>query len=170
MKKIITVALVGMLMLAGVSAKPHKYYNPCDSKIEWTAKEYKDEVKLIKDALDKARADLKKFDTMISNWSNIDDSDGVNNWKGDVNNCITYVVSVVNYVYRLIPQEQLTSDSLCIKLYNNASECINHSYSLLQFNSITAGDHKLRLVMTYNVIMTYLQILERYYGALVAQR
>lgn len=170
MKNIVTVVLVGMLAMAAVAAKPHKYYDPFNSKVEWTAKEYKNEVKLIKDALDKAKADHKKYNTMISNWSTIDDSEGVINWKDDANNCITYVRSVVNYVFRLMPQEQITSDLLCIKLYNHASECINHSYSLLQFNSITAGDYKISLAMEYEVITAYLQILERYYGALVAQR
>ena len=169
MKKIVTVALVGMLMLAGVSAKPHKYYNPCDSKIEWTAKEYKNEVKSFKEALVKTRAKLNRYEVMTVNWSNVDDSDKVNNWRDDIQslaNCYLYIVN--DYEKCGLPQSDW--QDISVKQYEQARECLSLSSSLLQLDSITAGDYKRMLAMEREMTVINIQILERYYGALVAQR
>ena len=169
MKNIVTVILVGMLMLAGVSAKPHKYYSPCNSKIEWTAKEYKNEVKSVKDALDRTRAKLKRYEVMTANWSNIDDSDKVNNWRDNIQSLANCYLYIVNDYEKCSPAQSDWQD-IAVKQYEQARECLSLSSSLLQLDSITAGDYKHMLAMEREITVINLQILERYYGALVIQR
>lgn len=169
MKKIVTVALVGMLMVAGVSAKSNKYYDPCNNKVEWTSKEYKNNLKSFKKALVETRAKLNKYEVMIADWSNVDDSDGVNNWREDIQSLANYYLYIVNDYEKCGPAQSDWQD-ISVKQYEQARECLSLSSSLLQLDSITAGDYKRMLAMEREMTITNLQILERYYGALVAQQ
>lgn len=172
MKNIVTVVLVGMLAMAAVAAKPNKYYNPCDSKVEWTAKEYKDNMKSYKKALIRTKAKLNRYDTMIVNWSNVDDTDKVNNWnnwKDEIQSLANYYLFIVNDYEKSSPA-QSDWQEIAVKQYKKARECLNCSASLLQLDSITAADYKRMLAMEYEMTAINLQILERYYGALAAQK
>lgn len=169
MKNIVTVVLVGMLTMAAVTAKPHKHYSPCNSKIELTAKEYKNEVKSTKEALVKTRAKLNRYEVMAVNWSNVDDSDKVNNWRDDIQSLANYYLYIVNDYEKCGPAQSDWQD-ISVKQYEQARECLSLSSSLLQLDSITAGDYKCMLAMEREMTVINLQILERYYGALVAQR
>lgn len=169
MKNIVTVVLVGILAMAAVTAKPHKHYDPCNNKIEWTAKEYKNEVKRCKEAIINTRDKLKRYDTMIANWSNVDDTERVINWKDDIQSLANLYSNIVAN-YERCSQPQSDWQDISVKQYEQASEGLNYSASLLQLDSITAADYKHMLAIEYSITITNLQVLERYYGTLVMQQ
>jgi hypothetical protein len=168
MKNIVTVILVGMLAMAAVAAKPNSYFDPISGK-QVTTKEYKQMVKESKKYLESFDKMVTKYNTMIVNWSNIDDSVDVVNWKEDLQNSLSYYFNL-RETLEASKEYWPQWDSLTMEMANKAYSNCDLVAALLQLDKLTARDYKQYLDAEYSYWCVALKVEQFYYGKLLSQR
>jgi len=168
MKNIVTVVLVGMLAMAAVAAKPNSYFDPISGK-QVTTREYRAMVKESKECLELFDKMIAKYNTMIDNWSNVDDSVDVVNWKEELQSRMTYYLNL-RETFEASKEYWSHWDSLTMEMVNKAYSNCDLVAALLQLNKLTARDYKHYLDAEHSYWCIALKTEQFYYGELLSQR
>lgn len=168
MKNIVTVVLVGMLTMAAVTAKPNSYFDPISGK-QVTTKEYRAMVKESKEYLELFDKMIAKYNTMIDNWSNVDDSVDVVNWKEELRNRLSSYLNL-RETYEASKEYWPHWDSLTMEMVDKTYSNCDLVTALLQLDKLTARDYKHYLDAERSYWCIALEVEQLYYGKLLSQR